>query len=294
MVSERSLAEKIFDLCNIVWMFLLSILFVYPLYYCFVASISNPEQLAATPGLIIWPAGFSIQAYESVFHNRMMLRGLLNSIFYVVAGTAVNILMTSFAAYVLSRKGFYWKRFIFIVILITMYFSGGLIPTFILVKGLHLTETPWAMIIPGAINTFYMIIMRTYFLSIPVSMEESAVIDGANDFQILFKIVFPLAMPVVAVMIIYYGVGHWNSWFNAMIYLIKNKEWQPLQLILRDILNLNNTQSLTNLSDTLAAQRLGRLIRYALIMVTVTPIILIYPFMQKHFVKGVMLGSIKE
>jgi ABC-type sugar transport system, permease component len=294
LIKKKSFLETLFDSSNIVFMFILSVLFIYPLYYCLISSISDPSLLEVTPGLLILPLGFSLDAYKDVLSNNQMLRGLFNTVFYVIFGTMLNLLMTAFAAYVLSRKGFYWKKFLFVFILITMYFSGGLIPFYLLVKNLKLTETPWAILLPAAINTFYLIIMRTYFLSIPSSMEESAVIDGANDFQILFRVILPLAMPVVAVMIIYYGVGHWNDWFYSMIFLLKHKEWQPLQLILRDILMMNNAQTTGNLNNSVDAQRLARLIKYALIVITVLPIILIYPFMQKHFVKGVMIGSIKE
>jgi putative aldouronate transport system permease protein len=174
-----------------------------------------------------------------------------------------------------------------------MYFSGGLIPFYLVVKQLHMINSPLAILIPGAISVFNLIIMRTYFLSIPDSLEESAVIDGAGEFTVLFKIILPLAMPVVAVMIVYYGVGRWNEWFNAMIFL-SDTTWQPLQLLLRNILNMNDATKLirgmNNMGEAIAR---ARLIKYALIMITVVPIIFIYPFVQKHFIKGVMIGSLK-
>ena len=294
MVTKRTYGEIIFDLSNTIFMIIISIVFIYPLFYCLVASISDPALLAVHMGLLVKPLGFSLNAYEMVFNNRMIIRGLLNSIFYVVVGTSINILITSFAAYALSRKGYYWKKYIMFFILFTMYFSGGLVPFYLQVKNLGLLDSPWAILIPYAMNAFYMIIMRTYFMSIPYSMEESALIDGANDFTILFKVILPLAMPVVAVMVIYYGVGHWNSWFPAMIFLLKNREWHPLQLILRDILTQNNANQFTRGLDQIASQQLARLIQYALIILSTLPIIMIYPVMQKHFIKGVMIGSIKE
>lgn len=268
--------------------------FVYPMLYCLFASISNPARLAMNEGLLLYPLGFSLEAYVCVFSNSQIIRGFLNTVFYVTAGTSLNLLMTSFAAYVLSRRSFYFKKFLMMLIVITMYFGGGLIPFYLVVRNLGMIDTPWAMLLPTAMSAFYMIIMRTYFLSIPHSMEESAVLDGANDFTILFRIILPLAMPVVAVMIIYYGVGRWNAWFHAMIFILKRRDLQPLQLILRTILIQNDAVKFVNSTDPTEAQQIARLIKYALIMITTLPIITIYPFMQKHFIKGVMIGSIKE
>jgi putative aldouronate transport system permease protein len=275
-------------------MILASIVFIYPVFYCLVASLSDPVMFEAHSGPLLLPLGFNVKAYGLIFNDRMILRGLFNSVFYVIAGTAVNLLLTSFAAYVLSRKGYIWKNTIMILVVITMYFSGGLIPYFLTVKELGLFNNPMAMIIPQAINTFNLIIMRTYFLTIPDSMEESARLDGANDFTILFRIMLPLAMPVVAVMIIYYGVGHWNDWFSGMLFLMKKPDWHPLQLILRNLLTRQSAVKMTLDSNQIAAQQMAQLIQYALIILTIAPVISIYPFMQKHFIKGVMIGSVKE
>lgn len=276
-------------------MALLSFAFIYPVWYCIMASISDPIKLSLHLGPIVLPIGFSLEGYQLIAKNSVMVRGILNTLFYVITGTALNILLTSFAAYALSRKKFYWKKPITMMIIFTMYFGGGLIPFYILVKNtLHLAESPLAIILPQAINTFYLIIMRTYFTTIPDSMEESAVIDGANDFTILFRIYFPLALPVIAVLIIYYGVGYWNSWFYASIFLLRSKEWKPLQLILRDILFYAQGSNLKETGDAVDKAQVGRVVKYALIVITVVPIALIYPFMQKYFVKGIMIGSVKE
>lgn len=293
MVTKRTAGEYFFDTSNVIFIIILSFVFIYPLLYCLFASFSSPDRMDLHIGPLLAPLGFSLEAYKLVFSNRMILRGLLNTVFYVVSGTTINILMTSFAAYVLSRKGFFWRKYIMIYIVITMYFGGGLIPFYLQVKRLNLMDSPLAIIIPTAMSAFYMIMMRTYFMTIPDSMEESAVLDGANDFTILFRIILPLAMPVVAVMIVYYGISHWNGWFYAMLFLLKNRDWQPLQLILRDILTQNNIQKFMN-SDIVEGQQIAKLIQYALIIITVLPIISIYPFMQKYFIKGVMIGSIKE
>jgi putative aldouronate transport system permease protein len=261
-----------------------------------VSSVSDPAALSRHEGLLFWPIGYSVSAYKLVLQNPLILRGLLNSVSYVIAGVALNMVMTSFAAYALSRKRFLLKKPITLLIIFTMYFGGGLIPTYILVKNaLHLADTPLALLIPSAINTFYLIIMRTYFAGIPDSMEESAVIDGANDFRILLSIYLPLAMPVVAVLIIYYGVGQWNSWFSASIYILYNRQWNPLQLVLREILTQTSASRFTASAKTEAErEQVGKLIKYALIVITVLPIIMIYPFMQRYFIQGVMVGSLKE
>lgn len=295
MVTKRNIGEIVFDNFNYILMAFISFLFLYPLWYCLMASISDPARMASHLGPIVLPLGFSVEGYQLIFKNSVMVRGILNTLLYVFVGTSLNILLTSFAAYALSRKKFYWKKFLTMMIIFTMYFGGGLIPFYILVKNiLHLADTPLAIVLPQAINTFYMIIMRTYFKTIPDSMEESAVIDGANDFRILFNIYLPLAIPVVAVLVIYYGVGYWNSWFYANIFLIQNREWQPLQLILRDILFFAQGGNMKETGDSVDRAEVGRIVKYALIVLTVLPIATIYPFMQKYFIQGIMIGSVKE
>lgn len=289
------MGEIVFDVFNYIVLALMLIVFIYPLWYCFVTSISMPSKITSHSGPLLLPLGFSLESYKVVFANKTIVRGIFNTIFYVTAGTALNILMTSLGAYVLSRKRYYWRRFFTFVVVFTMYFGGGLIPFYILVKNvLHLDETPFALIIPVAINTFYLLLMRTYFQSIPDSMEESALIDGANDFVILSRIYFPLAMPIVAVLIVYYGVGHWNSWFYAMIFLMKSKEWHPLQLILRTIMVQYSAIGMAKVTlGSVDREQTARLIKFSLIIITIAPIVLIYPYMQKFFIKGVMIGSLK-
>ena len=214
----------------------------------------------------------------------------MNTIFYVVVGTAVNILATCIAAYVLSRKQFMLRRFFTLMFIFTMYFSGGLIPSYLLVKDLGLIGSRLALIIPGAVSTFNLMIMITGFEGIPQSLEESARIDGAGDWTILFRIVMPLAKPTIMVILLYYAVGHWNSWFNAMIYL-RDAEKMPLQIFLRDILTRSQLGAMTGQTDI---EDVGLTIKYATIIVSTVPILCIYPFIQKHFVKGVMIGAVKE
>jgi putative aldouronate transport system permease protein len=200
--------------------------------------------------------------------------------------------MTSFGAYALSRQHVMWKNPVMFLIVFTMFFSGGLIPTYLLIQDLGMLNTRWALIIPSAMSAYNLIIMRTSFQSVPVSLEESAKLDGASDFTVLFRVILPLSMPVVAVMILFYGVAHWNSWFSALIYLRK-RELYPLQLILREILITSSTESMMTSVGGADKTPIGETIKYATIIVATGPILLLYPFLQKYFVKGVMIGAIK-
>jgi putative aldouronate transport system permease protein len=265
---------------------------LYPMLYVAFASLSNPNDFMEHQGLLLAPAGFSTSAYHAVFRNPMIGRGYLNTMFILIVGLIINIIMTSFGAYFLSRKNIVLKNIIMFLIVFTMFFSGGLIPFYFTVKSLHLDNTLWALILPAAINTFNLIIMRTAFASIPDSLEESAKLDGAGHFTILFKIVLPLSLPTIAVMVLYYGVAHWNSWFNAMIFL-RNRELYPLQLVLREILVVNNTDSMTLGGSTADKEQISETIKHAVIIVATLPILLLYPFLQKYFVKGALIGAIK-
>ena len=223
--------------------------------------------------------------------------GYKNTIIYTVVGTFINLVMTICAAYPLSRKDFVPRNFLMFIFMLTMYFSGGLIPTYLVVSKMHLLNTPWAMMIPGAVSIYNVIITRTYFVnSIPSSLQEAAELDGANTFQFLMKIVLPLSKPIIAVIALYYAVGHWNDFFTALIYL-NDKELMPLQSFLRDLL-MSNKMSLNNMQGLDAAQaeakmQLSQTLKYSAIIVSTVPVLCIYPFIQKYFVKGVMIGSVK-
>lgn len=290
---KRTLGERTFDIVNVTFLVGLSLVTLYPLVYVLFASLSDPTYVAQTRGLLLAPKDFTLAAYKMVFDNPMITTAYLNTLFYVILGTAVNIFLTSLGAYALSRKNVMWKNFIMFMIVFTMFFEGGLIPLYLLVNELGLLNTRWALIFPTAVSAFNLIIMRTAFQGIPDSLEESARIDGANDFTILFRIILPLSMPVVAVMILFYGVYHWNSWFPAMIYL-QDRTLFPLQLILREILIANDTDSMMTGVGSADAMPIGETIKYATIIVATVPILMLYPFMQKYFVKGVMIGGIKE
>ncbi|MCC8102337.1 MAG: carbohydrate ABC transporter permease [Clostridiales bacterium] len=214
----------------------------------------------------------------------------MNMLFYVIGGTTVNILFTCMAAYVLSRKQFMLRRILTMLFIFTMYFSGGLIPNYLLIKDLGLINSRLALILPGMVSTFNLMILLTGFEEIPQSLEESARIDGAGDWTILFRIVIPLAKPTIMVILLYYAVGHWNAWFNAMIYL-RDSDKMPLQIFLRDILTRSQLGAMTGQTDI---EDVGQTIKYATIVVSTVPILCIYPFIQKHFVKGVMIGAVKE
>lgn len=292
MVVKKTFGDYIFDSVNVILLAALAVITAYPFVYVVFASLSSADELTAHTGLLLRPLEFSLDAYKAVLKNPIIYSGYKNTLFIVVVGTAYNIVMTSMGAFVLSRKNFFWRKPMTIMIVFTMFFGGGLIPNFLLVKDLGLMNSLWALIIPGAIGTWNLIIMRTAFQGIPDSLVESAYIDGAHDFIILFRIIIPLALPTIAVMVLYYGVGHWNAWFGAMIYL-RNRELWPLQLALREILISNSTDEM--MSGTVAQDRaaIGETIKYATIMVATLPILAAYPFLQKYFVKGVMVGALK-
>ncbi|KRF10026.1 sugar ABC transporter permease [Paenibacillus sp. Soil766] len=292
MVVKRTVGDYIFDSATVIILAALAVITAYPFVYVIFASLSSADELTAHSGLLLKPLNLSLEAYKAVLSNPIIYSGYMNTLFIVVVGTAYNIIMTSMGAFVLSRKDFFWRKPITLMIVFTMFFGGGLIPNFLLVKNLGLMDSLWALIIPGAIGTWNLIIMRTAFQGIPDSLVESAHIDGAHDFIILFKIILPLALPTIAVMVLYYGVGHWNEWFGAMIYL-RNRDLWPLQLALREILISNSTDEM--MSGTVAQDRaaIGETIKYATIMVATLPILAAYPFLQKYFVKGVMVGALK-
>ena len=279
-----------FRLINGIILAMISLMTLYPFLYVIFASFSDPVKLMGNSSLLLKPLGFSLNAYKKVFVNPSIYSGYLNTIFYVAAGTLVNILATCMAAYVLSRKQFMLRRFLTIMFIFTMYFNGGLIPSYLLIKDLGLINSRLSLILPGAVSTFNLMIMITGFEGIPQSLEESARIDGAGDWTILFRIIMPLAKPTIMVILLYYAVGHWNSWFNAMIYLW-DADKMPIQIFLRDILTRSQLGAMTGQTDV---EDVGQTIKYATIIVSTVPILCIYPFIQKHFVKGVMIGAVKE
>jgi putative aldouronate transport system permease protein len=293
MAIRKKIGETVFDTANAAFMLCLMAACVYPLLYVAFASISQPDQIIAHRGILLHPLGINFSSYLRVFENPMIMSGYGNTLFLLVVGTSLNLLFTSLGAYALSRKKFPLRNTIMFGIVFTMMFKGGLIPFYLQVRDLNLLDNRWALILPSVISAWNLIIMRTYFLGIPDSLEESAVVDGANDWRILFGIILPLSAPVVAVMVLFYGVHHWNSWFHAMIFL-RDRELYPLQIILREILIANDTSKMmVNVSNSEDAGQIGETIKYATIIVATLPILCIYPALQKYFIKGVMIGAIK-
>lgn len=293
MKIKRSKAEQAFNIFNIILMFVLMVVTLYPLLYVLFASLSDASKLMQHSGLLFKPLGLNLSSYKIVIQDRQILSGYMNTIIVVVAGVLISMVLTILGAYTLSRKNLYWGKMISMIVIIPMFFSGGLIPFYLLVKNLGMLDSLWALILPTALSTYNMMIMRTALAGVPKALEEAAEIDGANPLVVLFRILIPLTIPTIAVLILYYAVANWNSWFNAMLFLPKAKEKWPLQLVLRNLLIQNQTDDLT--SGVAAADKFSasETIKYATIIVSTLPILCLYPFLQKYFLKGVMVGSVK-
>lgn len=293
MAYKKTAGEWIFDTFNVLFLIVMAIAALYPMLYVVFCSISDPVALARSGPVVLYPRGISFQTYQLVLHNQMIAYGYRNTLIIVVLGTAINFFLTALAAYALSRQSLPGKRFLTLGIIFTMQFSGGIIPLYLLVtEVLGLRDTYWAVILPTAINTWYLLIMRTFFASLPVELEESARLDGASDFTILFRIFLPVSKPVVATIVLYYAVGHWNNFFEALIYL-RDRTLYPLQLVLREILVQHSVDYMAT-SVTQDQVQIAEGIKYAVIVVSTVPILCLYPFLQKYFVKGTMIGSIKQ
>ncbi|PGV47568.1 carbohydrate ABC transporter permease [Bacillus sp. AFS037270] len=293
-ITRRSKEDKVFDIINIFLVAIILILVVYPLYFIVIASFSDPNMIYEGKVWFI-PKELTLEGYERIFRDSKIWLGYKNSIIYTVVGTIVNVSFTLMAAYALSRKDLYGRNVIMFLFLMTMFFSGGLIPTYLVVKNLGLLNTMWALILPKAVAVWNVIVAKTFFeSSIPGELLEAARIDGCSDVKFFWKIVLPLSKPIVAVMVLFYAVGHWNSYFDALIYL-NNENLYPLQLILRNILiqNQASTMMISDLDSLAAKQRVSELIKYGVIIVASIPLLIVYPFVQKYFVKGVMIGGIK-
>lgn len=289
---KKTTGEMIFTVFNTVFMVFLCLITFYPLWHVLCASFSEPALILAHRGVLLWPKNFTLYTYEFLMEHPLLLTSYKNTLIYVLVGTSINLLMTFHGAYVLSRRNLYFKKYIMILITVTMFINGGLIPSFLVVKTLGMYNTIWALVLPGAINTYNMIMMRTFFMALPGELEESARIDGAKDLTILYRIVLPLSAPIIAVITLYYGVAHWNSWFSAMIYLQERVRY-PLQIVLREILILGNMSSLQEETDETVYRSVEATVKYATIIVATVPILCVYPFLQKYFAKGVMVGALK-
>lgn len=272
---------------------LFTLIVLLPLIHIVAASFSSGTAVS-TGRVLLWPVDFSLVGYETVFGHRLILSAYRNTIFYTVAGTLINLALTLTCAYPLSRRDMPMKKGFMLIFLITMFFSGGLIPTYMLMAQIKFVNTIWAMLIPGAVSVYNMILVRTYFSnSIPNELLEAAQIDGCSDARYFFSIMLPLSKPIIAVVTLYYAVAHWNAYFNGMMYLNDQKLY-PLQLVLRQILIASqiDLQDL-DVESMIARQGLADLLKYSLIVVSTAPIMCVYPFVQRYFIKGVMIGSVK-
>ena len=293
MKRHLSFGDHLFDGINYTLLFMLIVVTLYPLLHVLMTSFASPAAITKYGSMLIWPEGFNFKSYQYMFTNPMIAIGYRNTLFIVTVGTLLSMLLTAFGAYALSCRWLMGRSFLVILITIPMFFGGGLIPGYLLVRQVGLYNTIWALIIPGAISSWNMIMMRTYFQGIPESLHESARIDGANDFHILFRIILPIAVPVLAVMILFYAVGYWNAWFGASIYL-KDRNLFPLQLVMRGILIKGSQRDFdTGYVSGANKVEIFKGLKYATVVVSTVPILCVYPFLQRYFVKGIMIGSIK-
>lgn len=292
MIKDSGPSRKAFELFNHILLVLLIVVTLYPVYQIFIISISHGIDVMQGSVTIV-PINITFATYKTIFEGELFMY-MRNSIFYTVAGTAINLLMSCLCAYPLSRANFSGRRVITALITFTLFFSGGMIPLYLAIKQYGMINTRWALLIPGAINTYNMIIIRTAFQSIPESLVESARLDGANDLVVLSRIVIPLTKATLATMLLFYAVSHWNSYFDAMLY-INRKDYQPLQILLRNLLvaGAANEDLMVATSTHASFAVTDRTMRAATIVVSTLPILIVYPFVQRYFVKGVMIGSIK-
>lgn len=290
----RKRPKSIFPLLNGIILCLVGGLCLYPMLYIVFASLSEPAQIMKHSGLLAAPLGFTLEGYTLAFRNPNILTGYMNTIFYVVVGTVCSLAVTAAGAFVTSRRDALLAKPIMLGIIFTMYFSGGLIPLYLLVNNLGLYNTRTVIILVGLVNTWNLIVMRTSYLGIPDSLEESAKIDGATPLRTFTSIYLPLSKPMLATMTLFYGVGNWNSWFNHMIFL-RDRAKYPLQLIMREILIANDMSSMTNMNTvgTYTNDMYQVLVKYAVVVIATLPILCVYPFLQRYFIKGVMVGAIK-
>ncbi|WP_274650123.1 carbohydrate ABC transporter permease [Paenibacillus humicola] len=291
-MARTSAGSRLFDTVNAGILIIVALVAIIPFLFVLSGSFTASEELL-NRGVVLIPTKFSLDGYRYIFSADTILRSLGVTVFITVAGTLINLIFTTLTAYPLARKEFWGRGPVMLLILFTMLFSGGMIPTFLVVKSLGLLNSFWSLLIPNAISAFNLIVLRSFFLQLPDGLEESAKIDGCNDFQILLRIALPLSLPALATFALFYAVGHWNTFFNAILYINDNTKW-PIQVWLRQIVILS--QGGVGDSQNMGADYVvppGEVIKMAVIVVSTVPILLVYPFLQKHFAKGVLLGSVK-
>ena len=294
MLESRS--DRVFNFFNVILMIIILAIIIYPLWFIIIASISDSAQVT-NGNVLLWPKGFHMDAYRKVFADSRIMTGYRNTLFYTLFGTFLNVLATLMLAYPLSRRDLAGRNVIMGILSVTMFFGGGLIPTYLVYKQLGILNTVWVMVLPGLVSVYNCILMRTFIQGLPFELQEAAMIDGCGNVHMLFRVLMPLLKPIIAVMVIYYGVGHWNSYFDALVYVSANN-LKPLTLILRDIL-VTNTTTASEMKSGGAGEseaelkKMAEAIKYAVIIVSTLPMLCLYPFAQKYFAKGVMLGAIK-
>ena len=292
MVIKETFSDKVFNFFNVLLTILITLIVLYPLIYILSASFSDPMAVMNGEVLLI-PVDFTFAGYQKVFQNEDIVTGYLNSIQYTIVGTAVNLIMTVLGAYPLSRKDFYGRNVLTAFFAFTMFFGGGMIPTYLVIQDLGLLNNFWVMILPGAVSVWSMVIVRTFFQSsIPDELREAAVIDGCSNTRLLMTIILPLSIPVLAVITMQYAVGHWNAYFNALIY-ITDRDKYPLQMVLRELLMQSKMDEMVDTEGAVTQQMLAESLKYAVMVVASVPVLFLYPFLQRYFVKGVMVGAIK-
>ncbi len=291
---REAFPDRVFNIINLIIMFLMIFIYIWPLWFVVIASFSDPMQVQLG-NVLFTPIGFSVASYKEMFLHSEIWTSYLNTFYYTGLGTLLNIAITVCAAYPMSRKDFMLRGPLMVFFLITMYFNGGLIPLYVLCTSLGLVNTRAVMILAGALSVYNMLIVRSYFMnSIPPSLQEAAMLDGASSAQYLFRIVLPLSKPVIAVIALYYAIGHWNDYYTALVY-IQDRKLYPLQLVLKEILSTVQAKGsdTTNAADAAEKIRIAQSLKYSTIIAATLPMLMVYPFIQKYFVKGVMVGAIK-
>ncbi|MDR2094586.1 MAG: carbohydrate ABC transporter permease [Treponema sp.] len=292
MADKMTAGDRIFLTLVTTFLIFFTILILYPLFFILSASFSDP-QAVLRGRMWLWPVGWNLNAYRRVFSNAEIGRSFFNSVFYTVTGTFFSLALTTLAAFCLSRRDLPGKTFLTLFFTFTMFFAGGIIPTYLVIRGLGMFNTFWVMVIPGSVSVFNLLVMRTFMsTSIPEELFEAAYVDGCSNTRILFAVVLPLSASIIVVMILFYGVNYWNEFFKALIYL-KDRFRYPLQLILREILLESQADSMTELESTSSKVLLSEGIKYASCIVASAPLLLIYPFLQKFFERGIMVGAVK-
>ncbi|MFD0870532.1 Inner membrane ABC transporter permease protein ycjP [Chlamydia abortus] len=293
LVLHKTKTDRVVDAILYIILGLFALACLFPIYYVFIMSITPFSEVLSRGGFVIIPNSVTFDAYKEIFSSQRIPQALKITVFVTVVGTALNLATTILLAYPLSKKFVPGRNFFLLAIVFTMLFNGGLIPTYLVVRGVGLTNTIWALIIPGLVSAFNMLIVKTYFQNLPDEIEDAAKVDGCGDFQTMFRIVLPLSMPIIATIGLFYAVGHWNDFFKAILY-ISDKSLYPIQLVLRNMIqNPNVSQELQLMNSQLMQQLPPETIKMATVVVAILPILAVYPFLQKYFVRGMLIGAVK-